>query len=181
MKYIFKKNNKEIKIGDTITLSEAIETQYGKGEAVTTVTLNEENIKRMVADGIVEKVEDKKGINADEVTEKLFPLVLSMCKEYKIIPSHLLETFFITSKISIFPAFMLILKELVKTCNAGKKRKGPKWWLNPLYGFKVTPVVNEAHVYSFYREDDAREAYNTLKPFIDAAIKEQEDQECSAD
>lgn len=59
MKYILNDSGKEVKIGDTIAVSTTVNTIFGPATATAHVVITQDNIKKLVENGVVIKREDK--------------------------------------------------------------------------------------------------------------------------
>ena len=52
-KYYFKKGNREVKLGDKVTMQTPVDTSYGKGVATVDVEITEATLKKLTDDGLV--------------------------------------------------------------------------------------------------------------------------------
>ena len=177
MKYFLKKNNEELKIGQTIELSTSVDTSYGPGVATTKVKVTEPVLKKLIDDGfVVEKEEDKKGSEATErkTKENIIKAVVNLKPYIKRFAKSngldLPEAFMFLSLIadaSMIAHLDILIGAIAEVKNRDKTAKDEVYFLNPASDYKPTAVTRKHNgITTFADKADAEEAYKLLLPII---------------
>lgn len=171
-KYFLVKNNKEIKVGDEATMTRKTDTPYGMGETTVKLKITERVLNQLVEEGLV-RVED----SADEESKKLRPYIRRFARKNDIDFPEACMVLGILCKISPRAHFQLALETIAEMKNKGKKSVKKVWYLNPFTDYKPVIVDYKPSIISFYSEEDALDAYNILRPFIEELKNEKLDGE----
>lgn len=175
MKYFLKKNNEEIKIGQTIELSTSVDTSYGPGVATTKVKVTEPMLKKLIEDGfVVEKKEKKESNKVDDITNTIIALKPYLKKIGKKVGFDLHEVMMLLSIVSgVSKAVHLgiFIEVIAEAKNKGKTIKNKAYYLNPIYGYKPSPVIGNFNGAPVFADlEDAEEVYKLLLPLIEDAL-----------
>lgn len=175
MKYFIKDSDKEVKMGQTITVEQKVNTSLGEGICKTDVKVTPENVGLLVKKGfLVQKEEEKEESPATkDHWEKLKPYIRRFARknDISLVPAIL----FFASLEGVSPlAHIQVLLEIISEVKNRDKSPAPTvYCLSPICGFEVAVINLRDSKFTpvFYSWDDAKEAYELIKPFL-AAIHE---------
>lgn len=163
-KYFLTKNNKEVMVGDKITLTKTVDTPYGEGIMMTEIKVTEDILEKLVEDGFV-RVEEPD--EAEGIIERLKPYIRRIARKNHIdfpIACAMLGT---VLNVSPRAHLQLLIEAIAEVKNRGKKSGKDIWYLNPLASYKPVRIIgNPTTATVFYKAEDALEAHKTLLPFI---------------
>lgn len=175
MKYFIKDSDKEVQMGQTIEVEQNVVTSLGEGVCKTQVVLTPENVELLVKQGfLVQKEEEKEeSLATKEHWEKLKPYIRRFARknDMPLVPAIM----FLASleEVSPLAQIHMLLETISEVKNRGKSPASTAYYLSPVCGFQMTTVdpKNSKFTPAFYSRDDAKEAYELIKPFL-AAIHE---------
>ena len=175
MKYFIKDSDKEVQIGQTIEVEQKVTTSLGEGVCKTQVVVTPENIGLLVRQGFLVQKEEEKGMSpaTREYWEKLKPYIRRFARknDMPLVPAMLF--FAELEQMSPLAQIHVLLETISEVKNRGKSSAPMVYCLSPVCGFGIAMVNLKASKFVpvFYSKDDAKEAYELIKPFL-AAIHE---------
>lgn len=175
MKYFIKDSDKEVQMGQTIEVEQKVTTSLGEGVCKTRVVITPESVGLLVKQGfLVQKEEENEMSPAlKEHWEKLKPYIRRFARknDMPLVPAILF--FASLEQVSPLAQIHVLLETISEVKNRGKSPAPIVHYLSPVCGFGVTMVDLKASKFApvFYSKDDAKEAYELIKPFL-AAIHE---------
>lgn len=175
MKYFIKDSDKEVQMGQTIEVEQKVVTSLGEGVCKTQVVVTPENVGLLVKQGFLVQKEEENGMPPalKEHWEKLKPYIRRFARknDMPLVPAILF--FASLEQVSPLAQIHVLLETISEVKNRGKSPEFARYYLNPVYGFKVTMIdpKNSKFLPVFYSGNDAKEAYELIKPFL-AAIHE---------
>lgn len=172
-KYFLVKNDKEVNIGDEISLSVNVNVPKGKAKLVMKVTVTEEMLKQLLEVGyIVEKnVEEKKNeenysSTLHNIMHKLIPCMMEISKRTNL---NAKDTIIYTSclyDLSKHAHLELLISVFADLSNSEKEVNKSIYYLNPEDGYKPCATNSGSGVIAFNSLNDAKKVYAILQPFI---------------
>ena len=175
MKYFIKDSDKEVQMGQTIEVEQKVTTSLGEGVCKTQVVVTPENVGLLVKQGFLVQKEEEKGMSPaiKEHWEKLKPYIRRFARknDMPLVPAILF--FASLEEVSPLVQIYVLLETISEVKNRGKSPAPIVYYLSPTCGFEIAVVNLKASKFIpvFYSRDDAKEAYELIKPFL-AAIHE---------
>lgn len=173
-KYFLKGTDKAVNIGDNIlVIKEGARTPFGKGEYRVKVQVSEENLDRLVKEGILET----KDVIDTEAGLKQVDQCLDTLVKMTGMPHFVAADLMVKLGHVSLAAFIEVLLE----CMAEHENEGHDmgeikgFFLNPVNNFAVEPVTGAGLcVVRFATEEGAKKAFDFLLPFIQVLMDERE-------
>ena len=175
MKYFIKDSDEEVQMGQTIEVEQKVTTSLGEGICKTQVVVTPKNVGLLVKQGFLVQKEEEKGMSPDleEHWEKLKPYIRRFARknDMPLVPAILF--FASLEQVSPLAQIHVLLETISEVKNRGKSAAPTVYYLSPMCGFEIAMVSLRASKFTpvFYSRDDAKEAYELIKPFL-AAIYE---------
>ena len=175
MKYFIKDSDEEVQMGQTIEVEQKVTTSLGEGICKTQVVVTPKNVGLLVKQGFLVQKEEEKGMSpaTKEHWEKLKPYIRRFARknDMPLVPAILF--FASLEQVSPLAQIHVLLETISEVKNRGKSAAPTVYYLSPMCGFEIAMVNLRASKFTpvFYSRDDAKEAYELIKPFL-AAIHE---------
>lgn len=167
-KYYWKSSNREIKLGETVSLTIPCDTQFGKGETTVRVAVTEANVAQFIKEGLIRT---DYTIEASDM-QLLKPYLREIAKEEGVPEACIWTLVGWLDSISPLAELTFLMDCLSRRFNAPKTKEATVYFLNPLISYKVTSanpnILKETAV--FYSKADAEKAYSILKPYIERVL-----------
>lgn len=168
------KNGQEVKIGNTVEIQKKVDTTFGEGTATVKVPVTQASLELLIKEGFVVKKDDNEWTEEKlrRHFEMLKPYIRRFARKNKMTYDdavHALAAIFEMSPVSHIQMLLEVMSEVMNR----EKPKAPSMFiLSPFHGFNVycTKYVRNKWIPRFYTEEDAKNAYMLLKPFIDEIV-----------
>lgn len=171
-KYFLKGTDKAVNLGDTIiVIKEGTQTPFGKGETHVTVSVTEQNVEKLIKEGILEtKVDTETGLK--QMDNLLDTFVKATGMPWKLAA----DLWFKLAHVSTAAFIEILIECMSRLENEGHDMSEEKgFYLNPANNFAVEPVTGAGLcVVRFATEEGAKKALDFLLPFIQHLIDERE-------
>ena len=175
MKYFIKDSDEEVQMGQTIEVEQKVTTSLGEGICKTQVVVTPKNVGLLVKQGFLVQKEEEKGMSPDleEHWEKLKPYIRRFARKNDMPLVPAIMFFASLEQVSPLAQIHVLLETISEVKNRGKSAAPTVYYLSPMCGFEIAMVNLRASKFTpvFYSRDDAKEAYELIKPFL-AAIYE---------
>lgn len=175
MKYFIKDSDKEVQMGQTIEVEQKVMTSLGKGVCKTQVVVTPESVGLLVKQGFLVQKEEEKGMPpaTKEHWWKLKPYIRRFARKNDMPLVSAILFFASLEQVSPLAQIHVLLETISEVKNRGKSAAPTVYSLSPTCGFGIATVSLKASKFTpvFYSRDDAKEAYELIKPFL-AAIHE---------
>ena len=175
MKYFIKDSDEEVQMGQTIEVEQKVTTSLGEGICKTQVVVTPKNVGLLVKQGFLVQKEEEKGMSPDleEHWEKLKPYIRRFARKNDMPLVPAIMFFASLEQVSPLAQIHVLLETISEVKNRGKSAAPTVYYLSPMCGFEIAMVSLRASKFTpvFYSRDDAKEAYELIKPFL-AAIYE---------
>lgn len=172
-KYFLGKTDREVKLGSTISVREKVNTSFGFNEVGFVVTLNKNNVKKLIDRGII-RVEDDNEMDVEEKFKGLRPCIHRIFKKSPFIDKSTRKMLNALSFISPKAHLQLLIENFAEIRNKDKKIGDCTWFLNPIAGYAPVKIMGKPSstmvATVFYDEQDAKEVYSLLSDFINVII-----------
>jgi hypothetical protein len=162
VKYYLKNTDKEVKVGDRITISVPTSTPYGQAKCDIEVLVTQETLNQLVEDNLVDKREEQK-INF----EYYEPFIRRIARKHDITFHEACEFLDNLKDISVHAHNAVMLEAMADVFNGDKVVGISNWvWIINAHGevgsTQLQGIVNPF----FIDQKDAIRALSLLKPFL---------------
>lgn len=172
MKYFIKDSDEEVQMGQTIEVEQKVTTSLGEGICKTQVVVTPKNVGLLVKQGFLVQKEEEKGMSPDlkEHREKLKPYIRRFARKNDMPLVPAIMFFASLGQVSPLAQIHVLLETISEVKNRGKSAAPTVYYLSPMCGFEIAMVNLRASKFTpvFYSRDDAKEAYELIKPFLSA-------------
>lgn len=175
MKYFIKDSDQEVKFGQVIEVEQKVNTSLGEGICKTKVEVTPENIGLLVKQGFLVQKDEKKEeeFNLEAHWQKLKPYIRRFARKNDMPLTATLLFLASLEEVSPIANIQVLLETISEVKNRGRSAAPTVYYLSPTCGFELSVVNLRASKFApvFYSKDDAKEAYELIKPFL-AALHE---------
>lgn len=170
-KYILKETGEEVKMGSTLSVTIKVQTLFGEAKCVKKVVINENTLKLLMSEGLVEVQENKIKSLFRRIARKL---------EMTLDDAEVFVGFIYD--VSPYIACQLLLEQASKKFNNGKDLSKYKWFyfVNPNMDIRTCQNGGNYNVPVFISEEDAQKALNLVENYFKSVYGEQEDNKCNS-
>ena len=162
VKYYLKNTDKEVKVGDRITISVPTSTPYGQAKCDIDVLVTQETLNQLVEDNLVDKKEEQK-INF----EYYKPFIRRIARKHNITFPEACEFLDNLKDISVHAHNAMMLEAMAEVLNRDKVVGVSNWvWVINAHGEVVSTQLQGIVKPFFLDKKDAIKALSLLKPFL---------------
>lgn len=166
-KYYWKSSNREVKLGETVSLTIPCDTKFGKGETSVRVVITEDNIAQFIKENLIRT----DYIIEDSDIQPLRPYLQKIAKEEGVSEICIWYLVRFLDNQSPVAGLTFLMNCLSRKFNASKTKESIVYYLDPLTSYKVAVVTpNIKGMIVFYSKEDAEKAYSILKPYIERVL-----------
>lgn len=176
-KFILKQNGKEVKIGDKLVKQGLMDTPLGRGFVIQEIIIDEETIPELLRMGVIEPIKENKTVDVPvEITFYIEKIANKMNCHIKKVINHL------NAITLVYPAASasLLLKEVAIELDKKYKdhiSKSPEIYVISVLDGQIVKankdhIKNYRNFAAFRSIEDAKTAYNIVKPFMEEMFKD---------
>lgn len=162
IKYYLKDSDKEVKVGDRITISVPASTPYGQAKCDIDVLVTQESLNQLVKDNLVIKKDD------NDVNFELYkPFIRRIARKCDITFPEACELLDSIKRVSMHAHNAMMLEAMAEVFNRDKVVGVSNWvWIINAHGRVVSTQLQGIVKPFFLDQKDAVKALLLLKPFL---------------
>lgn len=171
-RYFVKGTDKEVKVGMTVQIETLTDTDFGKGKAVVNVPVTQASLELLIKKGLVEKRDEFTVEDGKKHLELLKPYIRRFARKNKIDFPQACAILAEIAKISPVAHIEILLEQISEVLNRERTPGFSAYYLSPLNDYHTTVIPRgKGFAPVFYNNEDAKEAYKLIAPFVDELIK----------
>lgn len=171
-KYFVKGTDKEVKVGMTIQIETPADTDFGKGKAVVDVFVTQASLELLIKKGLVEKRDEFTAEDGKKHMELLKPYIRRFARKNKVDFPQACIILAEIAEISPVAHIEVLLEQISEVLNRERTPGFSVYYLSPLNDYHIVAVPRGKSVAPiFYNNEDAKEAYKLIAPFVDELVK----------